>query len=256
MNSGYFYGRSDREGTYESLLTVFSAHESLNSKKTSSLPLVQFWRDDENLDQRLRGIVANIPGVDIRNSAKCFEYATSLPPKTGRGKASMTDLMIISDKWQVAIEAKYTEYLKDPEYRPTVHEWLHERTEERYLANREKVLAGWRTLIGDHCDCIPQNCPYQLVHRIASACHCRAGQSPVLIYHLFYEGKSDAADAFERRLVGWVNDIKLRNVKFIVAKTKVESPTETPKDLSALFEHMNSESPYGDMLDTRVTAIA
>lgn len=114
MSSGYYYGRPEKEGSYESLLSVFSAHESLNSAQTSSLPLVQFWRDDADLDRRVSEIVQGIPGLDIRAAEKRFEYATSLPPKSGRGKSSMTDLMILSEHWRVAVEAKYTEYMEDP----------------------------------------------------------------------------------------------------------------------------------------------
>ena len=37
----------------------------------------------------------------------CFEYP--VPVNGGKGKASMTDLMILADNYAIAIEAKWTE---------------------------------------------------------------------------------------------------------------------------------------------------
>ena len=255
MMTNYYYGHPEKEGSYESLLSVFSAHESLNSAQTSSLPLVQFWRDDADLDRRVSAIVREISGLDIGAAEKRFEYATSLPPKSGRGKASMTDLMILSDCWRVAIEAKYTEYTKDPAYRPTVDEWMHERRDDKYVKNREKVLNGWHSLIGSHCGTIPHSVPYQFIHRVASACCCEGKQRPALVYHLFYDDDRSAADAFSNRLKGWAEDIGLRDIRFVVAKTRVVPPVDVPKDLSELFVQMNSERPYGDMAKTEVDVI-
>jgi len=78
VSGGYYYGRPEKEGSYESLLSVFSAHESLNSEQTSSLPLVQFWKDDTGFDERVGKIFGRFAGLDVRSAEKRFEYATSL----------------------------------------------------------------------------------------------------------------------------------------------------------------------------------
>ena len=164
----------------------------------------------------------------------------------------MSDLMILMPKWRVAVEAKYTE-VKDENYKPLVEEWLKDNPE-----NRQKVLAGWKHYIGDRMTNdvkIINVTPYQLLHRIASACadpEC----SPCVIYHLFWDADTRAKmETFVKSLKDWVEKIELRNIRFIVATTEVLFKVSTVKlpvvELSELFLRMD-EKLYGDMTNTQI----
>jgi hypothetical protein len=88
--------------------------------------------------------------------------------------------MILSSSFAVAIEAKYTE----PAYE-TVKQWLARPGKE----NRQLVLEGWLSLIERATGVrlaaaqVPE-CPYQLIHRTASACFPQVKRRWV-IYQLF-----------------------------------------------------------------------
>jgi hypothetical protein len=105
-----------------------------------------------------------------------LEY--KVKPQKGRGKASHTDLMVISGKSSLAIEAKWTE----PRY-DTISRWLN-----RKGLNAQNVLDGWLGLLQEYAQCPLQqaafsNAVYQVVHRAASAC--KAGKIPTLAYLVF-----------------------------------------------------------------------
>ena len=193
MNS-YHYGNPEKQD-WSHVADVFAAHESLNSERTSSLPLAQFWKE-ENLKDRVKNLETICPGITIlpAGSELYFEYGISVPDGYGRGKASMTDLMIISKQHAIAIEAKYTEVAKRYE---TIKSWL-KKSSKADDNNRVKVLNGWLKYISE-ANCFAanlkdserqiQNVPYQLVHRIASACAVanRINVSPAVIYQIFYD---------------------------------------------------------------------
>ena len=227
----YVYGRPNGDSDYFLLTGIFAEHEALKSTKTSSLPLVSFWRP-EGLEERVREIEEAL-SIDISRSQLCFEYATSLPPdaeRFGRGKASMTDLMILLPNKRIACEAKYSEYIRDKKYRPTVESWLKKGDQD----NRRKVIEGWRYLIGRHmadCVCLDK-IPYQLVHRVASAC-ADPNCSPCVFYHLFYddvEVTCGQMKEFAKDLEHWIGEMKLNEVKFIIAATKVSEIENAPAD--------------------------
>ena len=95
--------------------------------------------------------------------------------------------------------------------------------------------------------------PYQLVHRVASAC-ADPDCSPCVFYHLFYddvEVTCGQMKEFVKDLERWVGEMQLKDVKFIIAATKVRPIEVVPSDLSDLFLRMN-EGLFGDMLDTMV----
>lgn len=170
----YYYGKPEA-GQFDHVIDAFVAHESVHSVKTSSLPLVQFWHDKfvkRNIDQ-IKG-ADGLTGEELRkikhifldeDSLRCFEYATCVHEKCGgRGKASMTDLMLLTKgsngNYKVAIEAKFTEYQEDLQYRPTVKMWKSEKSSKKDGGqNREKVLEGWCKYVMDihiaeHAACV------------------------------------------------------------------------------------------------------
>lgn len=158
--------------TIEAVIPLYGRKE-FQSLTRSTVPLLS-WMKHEQL------MVISLLR-DIGMSADCnlhLEYQVK-PPK-GRGKASHTDLMVVSSKSSLAVEAKWTE----PRYE-TVGEWLKKGATPR---NRRDVLNGWLGLlqkqsqlpfnIGDFSDVV-----YQMVHRAASACE--AGGNPKLAYLVF-----------------------------------------------------------------------
>ena len=103
----YFFGMPS--GKYIEVLDAFTGTR-VNSCETSSLPLAEFWQP-ENLPQRdALGQVSRRSGLGDR--AQGFRVSDrSEAERTCSRPASMTDLMIIDNNWQIAIEAKYTEYV-------------------------------------------------------------------------------------------------------------------------------------------------
>lgn len=251
-SSLYVYGRPNGGSDYHSLTEKFAKHEALKSTRTSSLPLVSFWRP-ERLDERVCEIEKAL-SIDVSKAQLCFEYATSLPRdavKFGKGKASMTDLMILLPDKRIACEAKYSEYVKDIEYRPTVESWLKKGNHD----NRKKVIDGWRYLMGDHIedDANLDKIPYQLVHRVASAC-ADSNRTPYVLYHLFYDEDEvtyNQMKKFVDKLVSWIDGMRLFGVRLLVAATKVDPIVDVPANLSELFLRMN-EGLFGDMRDTTI----
>ena len=55
------------------------------------------------------------------------------------GRASMTDLMLMDGDWQIALEAKYTEYSRMPN--ETVEEWLRKDGVDFFI--RRRVGKTW-----------------------------------------------------------------------------------------------------------------
>lgn len=203
MNANtYFYGRPDSQGSCEQVLSIFAAHESLNSERTSSLPLAQFWNDTRRSDFRRRlKTIGETTGITIPEDGckLCFEY--SVPVRFGKGKSSMTDLMIISDDLAIAIEAKYTEAREGYE---SIGKWLGRIDRGETSDNKPAVLKGWLSYI-QKAGCTSAEgieeldrkaIPYQLLHRIASACATAMESEgkprrPVVIYQMFYDRDSD-----------------------------------------------------------------
>lgn len=158
--------------SYAQLVDAFPDSE-LCSPTRSNVPLLSLLRDGE-------GTVAALLDTACLPSDSSLHVEFTVKPPAGRGKGSHSDLMVRSRSQALAIEAKWTE----PRYE-TVAKWLLAGSN---VANREKVLAGWLSLLQPHAtrklnplefgDCV-----YQLVHRAASACWQTA--KPQLAYLIF-----------------------------------------------------------------------
>lgn len=262
----YHYGKPGKQD-WSYVANVFAAHESLSSEQTSSLPLVQFWKKDDGFAGRVKEMQAKLGNVNIltNDSKLYFEYGVSVPPGFGRGKASMTDLMIISKNQVVAIEAKYTEYLNS-KYEP-LGKWLNE---SKSLDNRRKVLAGWMQYIvkfggidiSHEKDTLTfvnrfvnedgvNEIPYQLIHRIASACAVaneKSFKAAMVIYQLFYDKENkEKMESFSRVLKKAICTLGLKNrIKFYVVgvESKYQKGDEIPERLNDLFLVMQKDTVY------------
>lgn len=152
----------------------------LKSPYRSTIPLLAYWA---NPDTRLADFQRSLGLPFSNDSALTFEYMVF--PFNGRGKASHTDLMVVSPSLAIAIEAKYTE----PLYK-TVSAWLGNPPEE----NRKLVLDGWLDVISKITGCSVNiqdisDFSYQLIHRTASACQPTAERRAV-VYHCFVDAVS------------------------------------------------------------------
>jgi hypothetical protein len=159
---------------FNSIVQSFKPAE-FKSPRRSTVPLLLYWKDYQKKFQEFFKFL-NIETPS--HLTACFEY--KVPVQLGRGKASYTDLMLISDQIVIAIEGKYTE----PPYE-TVKKWLGSPKSE----NKTKVLKGWIGLIekalGKSFNYQDFNdLAYQLVHRMASTCYPNADKR-FLIYQCF-----------------------------------------------------------------------
>ena len=178
--------------------------DALASPWRSTVPLIEYWRQQSSLEALWKSLDVPAPS----SAVLAFEHPT--PVRAGTGKASFTDLMIISDSLAVAVEAKFTE----PRYE-TVAEWLGPAPTD----NRVKVLRGWlqyiheatgRELSFDEV----RRLPYQVVHRTASVCAI-ARPARAVVYQVYstpipgyYE--QDLGELFDLlapagKLSGWVH---------------------------------------------------
>lgn len=175
-----FWNKQSQLITINAAIKHYKSTE-LASPTRSTVPLLSLLKEGKPLLISLLGSL-KMP----ENSSLRLEY-TAKPQytdetKKGTGKVSCTDLMAISGKSSLAIEAKWTE-----KRYPTVDKWG-KRGEKP--ANRDVVLSGWLELLQKHSARKVELKPadltgavYQMVHRAASACV--AGNDPRMAYLVF-----------------------------------------------------------------------
>ena len=244
----YIYGNPDKAHSWKDVASIFAAHDSLNSAQTSSLPLVQFWEPNGEFPcgnarelLRLCFETVNLEN-EFRNAELCFEYPVPVHEDCeGKGKASMTDLMIITDHHAIALEAKWTEC---GQRCSSIRDW--ETQKGAAIDNRGHVRDGWIKYINKYLEdkgfhiLSPKEedyriIPYQMLHRIASACAVanKRKNEAIVVYQLFYneqptEGmKTITEKVVNKRAMELDKGYKAlfnneRPVRFHIIKTKVE----------------------------------
>lgn len=174
------YGNPD-VSSYKVILDYLSLTK-VNSLKTSSIPLAQYWMDYE---KRIIGL-ENSLNLSLDNPHIYFENATK---SHDNSKSSMSDIMIISDNVNIAIEGKYTELIKYSY--ETIGHW---KDKSKNIENSKKVIAHWKEKIKpysnsflDEIDVIP----YQFFHRLACSCD-KSPSTAVLLYQIFYDNQTES----------------------------------------------------------------
>jgi hypothetical protein len=264
-NKNYFFG----QGSYDSVLDIFSMTK-VNSEKTSSLPLAEFWNPRNKCLTGFIGKLKEKIGCDFvyENAQKFFEYPTYALDNQGKNipysKPSMTDLMIIDQKYQIAIESKYTEYVKS-DYQ-TIESWRKDKSEN---SRKDEVLKAWCNYITNskctdisdlQLNSLNKTIPYQFLHRTASSCYQTEinGKIPVLIYQLFYDKKDlKKLNSFKSELEAWSKLLQLNDkIKFLIVSIPVKNGQEVSKTYkgikSELFLRMKETSVYEFDLDENV----
>lgn len=220
---------------FDTILDQFSGTK-INSIRTSSVPLVQFWKE---ADLRLSELFSTIR-VFSDKQVLCFEYPTK--PQIGKGKASMTDLMILCDDFKIAIEAKFTEYKKMT--RDPINKW---KIKTGNIANKQKVLQYWTSLIRPFSngldDSSSQKISYQFYHRTASACK-ETGKA-IVIYQLFYDKDTiEYLEKFKNELRDYVKIINPNEkLNFYIWEIKVDQKNKDNKEIDP-FTLMKFQNVY------------
>ena len=222
-------------------------------RRTSSIPLAEFWQP-ENLGAIRRALGAQLPDFNPEVALKFFEFPTEAVWNGRRiGRPSMTDIMILDNDWQIAVEGKFTEYLYGGGQ--TIIEWLRECTSVTDVKLRRDILRAWIGYIREAgCTDIPtvgelcrgcRDVAYQFLHRTASACHMAngpEGRTPVLVYQLFFDGNDaahvEALESFKSDIRRWAARLRLRNMKFLILTVPVTNMAEANARFATLREEM------------------
>lgn len=154
------------------LLPALYPAGEFRSRFRSTVPLLSLVQHHKALLREILGACGLGGDIDLH-----FEFKVRSP--RGQGKASQTDLMVMTAAGCMAVEAKWTE----PPY-DTVAAWLGDSPTD----NRLEVVRGWLDLIGSRIGTTPpldavRAITYQTIHRAASACH--AGPAARLAYLQF-----------------------------------------------------------------------
>ena len=265
---GYFFGFP--KGTYSEVLRQLGRTQ-VNSCRTSSIPLAEFWQP-ANLATIQSLFAPYLPGFDPAAALKFFEFPTEAVLEDRRiGCPSMTDLMVLGNGFQMAVEGKFTEYVEYNDQ--TIRDWFAKQlakidkswtpaSRERYLHN---VLRAWFGIIREaNCtglvdddsffhDCMDMS--YQFLHRTASACHkagVTSGTMPVLAYQIFFDAYTpehiQKKEEFKADLRRWAAALKLQNMKFLILSVPITNAADVEhrfKDAgSAIFDMLREESVY------------
>lgn len=221
---------------YDTIIDQFSG-TSFNSFRTSSIPLVQFWRDTE---VRLKELLEAI-GLSVEKSTLCFEYPTK--PKKGKGKASMTDLMILSPDSKTAIEAKFTEYTPKGSTE-LIRNWKEDGNSE----NKKLVLQYWKDLIEPFSEGMDDkallNVDYQFFHRTASACiDVRRAN---VVFQVFHDNETkNYLDKYEAKLRNYIKVLNPKyNLNFFLWKVEVIQKVQQRKNTDNPFLIMKNREVY------------
>jgi len=149
------YYKDEKINSFNEIIDKYGKNE-FKSPFRSTVPLLVLFKSEawNNF-----GLIAD---SDMDNIKYFFEYETKVIK--GKGRASCTDLMIISNDICIAVEAKRTE----PPY-ASVMRWLGNSE------NKKLVLEGWLEIIEAKTKKtidiqLINDLPYQLIHRVASAC--------------------------------------------------------------------------------------
>lgn len=279
---GYFFGFP--KGRYSEVLQGLEGTQ-VNSCRTSSIPLAEFWQP-ANLGKIKKVFAPHLKDFDPVSAQKFFEFSTEATFKGRRiGSPSVTDIMVLNPGIQMAIEGKFTEYIRPKE--PTIRKWMAQKLAEdvgdkwtpgsrsAYLHN---VLKAWVGIIRDAgCTGIEDDetffaecmgVQYQFLHRSASACH-KAGvatdTTPVLVYQVFFDAKNDESkvgmERFKADLRRWAAALRLKNMKFFIMTVPITNAPEVKSRFrgvrSGYFKLMRDETIYefdfdGIMIDTIV----
>ncbi len=250
-----FHGKPNNND-FSEILSGVSKHDLYERKHCSTIPLMVVWMHFEKI---LPGILQGIDGENGGKAEICFEYPVS--PKSGRGKASMTDVMIFSNKSVIAIEGKWTERNKK------ISTWLGK--EARAGTNKWSVLNYWFESIlgknerGFHYEAKGHGeLDYQMLHRTASSFLVAREKrlNPVVIYQIFWDQdlsdskRGETGFTFTNKYFKSILDFKkalpvMNRIRFYLQLFEVTGLNSTIKNLRGESGHKENGGMYTAILN-------
>ncbi len=217
---------------YDNILDSFSSTK-INSIKTSSVPLAQYWKNYSHAIDILKTKI----NIDESNLSIFFEYPTK---SYKRNKASMSDIMLILKTKKIAIEAKFTEYSKT-RYE-SIDKWFSKNESE----NKMQVLNNWKDFISKYSSGLineRSKISYQFLHRTASACYENPKEAYV-IYQLFWDIST------KKRVNDFIDELKEykeiikpnENLKYLIHKVEVKHIGRSDKE--NIFQDIKFKTIY------------
>lgn len=228
------------EKNYNFILDAYS-RTKINSNKTSSIPLAQYWKKyKENISLLKKEL--NLEGSDFN---LFFEYST---PSYRNNNSSMSDIMIITEKEKIAVEAKFLEIKQ--EYQ-SIKNWFKEAKNEDSKINRKNVLNHWNEILAlfvNNKALIGSSIPYQLLHRTASACY-ENDNKAIVLYEVFYDSETKShVDRFIQIIKDSVNELSPKeNLAFYLQTIKIENLIQYTTDqevLDSIFYRIKEKNLY------------
>ncbi len=216
MNREVYY-KKEKISSFNEIVGKYGKSE-FKSPYRSTIPLLALFKCEvwNNF-----GLIAD---SDKDNIKYFFEWETKVIK--GKGRASCTDLMIISNDICIAVEAKRTE----PPY-ASVKKWLGNSV------NKKLVLEGWLEIIKAKTKKtidikLINDLPYQLIHRVASACSMKKEKTHVV--YLLFDLKETQRDYYLKsinsfsKLVG--NSITIHLICYDITKLDEQQGLESKWD--------------------------
>jgi len=201
-------------------------NEHFSKLTCSIIPTIDYWKNLSN--KILTDIVADDYNI-------CFEY----PVKSIKNAtSSYTDIMLISDKTNIAIESKWTEKIGD---------YCRNQKSKR----KNEVQQHWINIISKYIGkdlAIEQfsDIEYQLLHRVASACSLNKDNC-IVTYQIFYTDL--LSDSFIKEIVKLKSILDNTKIKFYVDSVKIDF-TDIYLKLSNEIKDLNKKTKIDKIKDT------
>jgi hypothetical protein len=182
------YFKDEKINSFNEIVDKYGKNE-FKSPYLSTIPLLVFFKSElwNNF-----GLIADSDKLKVKYF---FEWETEVVK--GKGRASCTDLMIVSDDVCIAIEAKRTE----PLY-ASVKKWLGDSE------NKKLVLEGWLEIIEAKTNkaidiLLINDLPYQLIHRVASGCSMKKEETHIV--YLVFDVEKYQRDYYLKSINSFLN---------------------------------------------------
>lgn len=188
----------------------FGNNEHFSKLTCSVIPTIDYWK---NLNNK---ILTDVISDDYNI---CFEY----PVKSIKNAtSSYTDIMLISNNTNIAIESKWNEkigcYCKKQKSK-------RKNEVQQHWINIISKYIGKDLIIEQFCDI-----EYQLLHRVASACSLNKDNC-IVIYQIFYNDLLN--DSFKKEIVKLMSILDNPQIKFYVDFVKI--------DFTDIYVNLNDE---------------
>jgi hypothetical protein len=196
-------------------------NEHFSKLTCSIIPTIEYWK---NLNNKI------LTDIIVEDYDICFEY----PVKSIKNaKSSYTDVMLIADKTNIAIESKWTE---------SIGVYCKDQKAER----KNEVQEHWINIISKYINknlSIVQfaNIEYQLLHRVASACSLNK-ENCIVTYQIFYTGTKNTS--FENEIVKLNSILQSPRIRFYMDYVKIDF-TDTYQKLIEDIKNLDKQDRIG-----------